>query len=143
MNHDLIVSESIDVNAKPSDVWEALTNPEMIKEYLFGTEAITDWQEGSEIVFQGEYEGHKYRDKGIVKENILNEKISYSYWSGFSGLEDNSANYSLVTYSLRQIDNKTRLTWTQKGYANEQAYEHSKSGMQAFLATIKALIERK
>ncbi len=142
MQHDLIVSESIEVNATPEKVWEALTNPEIIKEYLFGTETITDWKVGSEIIFQGEYKGHKYCDKGIVRENILHQLLSYNYWSGFSGLEDKPENYSLVTYTLSKSSNATKLTWTQKGFATEEGYQHSKSGMEAFLQQIKGIIER-
>jgi uncharacterized protein YndB with AHSA1/START domain len=142
INQNLIVSKSVNVNAEPAKVWEALTNPEIIKEYLFGTETITDWKVGSEIIFQGEYNGQKYRDKGIVRENILNQVLSYSYWSGFSGLEDKPENYSLVTYTLKPVDGMTKLTWTQKGFANEEGYKHSESGMDEFLSGIKKIIER-
>ena len=71
MRQDLIVSQSVDVKAEPEQVWNALTNPEIIKEYLFGTETITDWKVGSEIIFQGEYEGHKYRDHGIIEQMFM------------------------------------------------------------------------
>jgi uncharacterized protein YndB with AHSA1/START domain len=142
MNHDLVVSKSVDINAESSKVWSVLTNPEIIKEYLFGTETITDWKVGSEIIFQGEYNGLKYQDKGVVHENILNELLSYSYWSGFSGLEDKPENYSLVTYSLTYSNNKTKLTWTQKGFANEEGRKHLESGMNEFLGKIKKIVER-
>ena len=143
MRQDLIVSKSVIINANQEKVWNALTNPEIIKEYLFGTETITDWKVGSEIVFQGAYNEHKYRDHGVILENIPNKKLSYSYWSGFSGLEDKPENYSTVTYTLaNKGNNQTELTWTQKGYANEQVYEHSKSGMSAFLDSVKKVAEK-
>jgi uncharacterized protein YndB with AHSA1/START domain len=88
MNHNLVVSKSVEINAAPAKVWQALTDPALIQEYLYGTETITDWKPGSEVVFRGEYQGHKYRDRGVVQQNILNELISYTYWTGFSGLED-------------------------------------------------------
>ncbi len=143
---DLKVSRSVDINAEPSKVWEALTNPEIIKEYLFGTETITDWEPGSEIIFQGTYgdnNEHSYRDKGVVQVNIPNEKLSYRYWSGFSGLEDVPENYSMVTYTLKSSDNKTtNFTWTQEGYGTEEGYKHSVNGMAAFLEQIKGIVER-
>ncbi|MDB5283795.1 MAG: hypothetical protein JWO06_2870 [Bacteroidota bacterium] len=143
MRNDLVVSKSIDVNATPEKVWEALTNPEIIKEYLFGTETITDWKVGSEVIFQGAYEGHKYRDKGIVLENVPNQKLTYSYWSGFTGLADLPENYSTVHYTITPIDkDHTTFTWTQKGFANEEGKEHSESGMDAFIQKIKEIIER-
>ena len=146
MIDDLVVTGSIDVHADASKVWDALTRPEIIKEYLFGTETVTDWKVGSEVVFQGVYGEngeHSYRDKGVVKENVFHERLSYTYWSGFSGLEDKPENYSLVTYSLvPKGDNLTHFTWTQEGYVNQEGYEHSQSGMPAFLDQIKAIMER-
>ncbi|HXI00609.1 MAG TPA: SRPBCC domain-containing protein [Sphingobacteriaceae bacterium] len=143
MNHDLIVLKSVIIHAEPSKIWSALTDPQIIKEYLFGTETITNWEVGSEIIFQGEYEGHKYRDHGVIIENIPNKKISYSYWSGFSGLEDKPENYSTVTYLLTDAgENQTDLNWTQKGYANTEGHKHSEAGMDEFLGSIKNIIER-
>ncbi len=141
MNHELIISESILINKDVLKVWDALTLPEIIKQYLFGTETITDWKVGSEIIFQGEYNGVKYKDKGVVKENILHNKISYSYWSGFSGVEDKPENYSQITYLLEKKPDGTRLTWMQKGFASEAGHNHSKDGMNAFLKSIKNIIE--
>lgn len=144
MNHELKASGTVDINASPERVWKVLTDPSLIKEYLFGTEAITDWKVGSPITFQGEYEGQQYQDKGIVKENHLHKKISYHYWSSFSGTEDVPENYCLVSYDLDSKDGKrTRFTWTQKGYASEEGQEHSQSGMDEFLQHIKQIAERK
>ena len=143
MRNDLKVSKSIIDNANNDKVWKALTNPEIIKEYLYGTETLTDWKVGSEIIFQGEYNGQKYRDRGVILENILNTKISYSYWSIFYGLEDKPENYSSVSYTLADKgNNQTELIWTQKGFANEEGYKHSESGMDKFLKRIKNIIEK-
>jgi hypothetical protein len=119
-----------------------LTNSNIIKEYLFGIETITDWKVGSEIIFQGEYEGHKYKDRGVIHENSLNKLLGYSYWSGFSGLEDKPENYSLVTYALTKSNNITKLTWTHKGYASEEGHKHSERTMYEFLVNIKKIVER-
>jgi uncharacterized protein YndB with AHSA1/START domain len=146
MRQDLEVSQSININAGLAKVWDVLTNPEIIKEYLFGTETITDWKPGSEIVFQGVYgdnNEYSYRDKGVIQKNIFHEMISYSYWSGFSGLEDKPENYSLVTYTLADKgNNTTNFTWTQKGFATEEGYQHSSGGMEDFLKKIKEIAER-
>jgi len=143
MRHDLTVSESILINAPPAEVWKGLTDPALIKEYLFGASTTTDWKPGSEIVFQGEYGGLQYRDKGVVQENVPMKKLSYTYWSSFSGVDDTPENYSLVTYTLESSDGKTTsFTWTQKGFASEQGYEHSKGGMKDFMEKIKSVIER-
>jgi uncharacterized protein YndB with AHSA1/START domain len=146
MRQDLEVSQSIAINAGSAKVWNVLTNPEIIKEYLFGTETITDWNPGSEIIFQGVYgdnNEYAYRDKGVIQKNIFHELISYSYWSGFSGLEDKPENYSLVTYTLVDKGNNiTNFTWAQKGFATEEGYQHSAGGMEDFLKKIKEIAER-
>jgi|SRR6185437_6486802 len=144
MRQDLIVSASVDINTSPERVWEVLTKPEIIKEYLFGTNTSTDWKVDSPIFFRGEYEGHKYEDKGVILKNEPLKTISYSYWSGFSGLEDKPENYSTCTYTIEsKSSNQTRLTWTQKGFGSEEGYNHSKSGMDAFMRQIKGIAERK
>ena len=143
MNNNLVVAKSILVNANKTKVWEALTNPTLIKEYLYGTNTVTDWKVGSEIIFQGEYSGQTYRDHGVILENVFLEKISYSYWSGFSGTEDKPENYSTVSYSLVDKGNdQTEFTWTQKGFATEDGYNHSKNGMEEFLLGVKKVMEK-
>lgn len=141
MNKELEVTQSIEINADKSEIWDALTNPEKIKTYLFGTETVTDWKMGSEIIFQGEYQGKQYRDKGTIIEIKTNELLKYSYWSGFSGLEDKPENYSLVTYKLESEDGKTVLTVIQKGFAGEEAKQHSESGWTNVLQQIKQMTE--
>lgn len=144
LNNALVVSESVLIHAMPAKVWATLTTPALIKSYLFGTETSTDWKTGSPITFRGVYgpESHPYRDKGVILENVPNKTLRYSYWSGFSGLEDRSENYASVTYSLEQGDRGTQFSWTQRGYPDDARYEHSKNGMKALLAQIKAIAER-
>ena len=44
MPQELTLTKSIKINASTATVWEALTNPELIKQYFFGTECISDWK---------------------------------------------------------------------------------------------------
>jgi len=142
MNKDLKVSKSIEIESDAESVWDALTNPEKIKVYLFGTETITDWKLGNPIIFQGEYNGQQYKDKGNVLENQRNKLLKYNYWSGFSGLEDKIENYSVVTYTIQNInDNSVKFTWTQEGFANEAGQQHLEQGLSGMLKQIKKLVE--
>ena len=79
----------------------------------------------------------------MVVENKPNEVLSYTYWSGFSGLEDKPENYSLVTYSLKQKENNiTEFTWSQKGFTDEDRQKHSQNGLGDMLVQIKGIAER-
>tara|TARA_B100000497_G_C7659276_1_gene396972 strand:- start:154 stop:588 length:435 start_codon:yes stop_codon:yes gene_type:complete len=142
MNKNLKVSKNIIIDTSADKLWKVLTDPEIIKVYLYGTQTITDWQLGSPIVFQGEYQGNLYKDKGNVLENIRNQILSYDYWSGFSGLSDSPENYAEVTYSIQKLcKNQVRFTWSQIGYANEEGQKHSENGLSSMLEQIKNLAE--
>jgi len=142
LNPDLSLSTAVEINAPIERVWEVLTNPELIKIYLHGTKAETDWQEGNPVKFSGKYEKFKNTDHGIIQENKHLEKISYTYWTGFSGLEDKPENYCLVTYSFNALENdRTEFIWTQEGYVDEAAVAKNAEGMGAFLDHIKQVAE--
>lgn len=143
MDKKLIASSNIKIQSTPEKVWDVLTNPQKIKTYLFGTEALTDWNVGSPIVFQGEYNGQQYKDKGNVIENEKNKLIKYDYWSGFSGLEDKPENYSLVTYKIEKLnDNSVNFTWHQQGFSSKEGKCHTEQGLQSMLEKIKELAEK-
>ncbi len=76
MEKGSIARKSITIHAPPSRVWEALTNPELIKQYLFGTQAISNWKVGSQIRYKGVWEGKAYEDKGTVLEVVPGEWYS-------------------------------------------------------------------
>ena len=141
LNKDLTVSQTIHITADVAAVWDALTNPEKIKVYLFGTEAISTWQQGDMIIFQGEYKGQAYKDKGQIEQINPGQLLTYRYWSGFSGLPDIPENYCLVSYQLYQDGDQILLTLKQVGFANEEAQLHSVQGWYQVLKTIKEITE--
>ncbi len=141
MNTDLIASSSILIKSSPEKIWNTLTNPVKIKSYLFGTNVSSDWKKGSPILFEGEYNGQTYKDKGQVLEHRENELLQYSYWSGFSGLEDLPENYSTVTYSIEKVGDAYQFTWHQQGFASEEGKCHTEEGLKSILEQIKALTE--
>jgi len=141
MNHKLEVKKTVEIIASLMEVWDALTDQETIKKYFFGTEAISDWEEGSSLVFRGEWEGKSYEDKGTILEAIPGELLSYSYWTGFSGLEDSPENYSKVSYTLEQTVDGCILDLKQKGFASEEAQAHADGGWTMILQNLKELLE--
>jgi len=143
LDNDLISSQSIIINASPEKVWETLTNPSLISQYLFGAQTITDWDAGSDILFKITFEGEEFIDKGIVVENIPNTTLKYKYWSGFCGLDDKPENYSIVSYNIEKIEiDKSKLKWTQKGFADEQSRTNSENSLVAILEQIKFITEK-
>ncbi|MFT6334151.1 MAG: hypothetical protein ACI86M_002126 [Saprospiraceae bacterium] len=143
MNKDLEVKESITIDGTQESVWDAMTNPAKIVLYLYGTQTTTDWKVGSPIAFEGQYGEHTYKDKGVVKINDRLKKLTYSYWSSMSGLEDLIENYFEVNYIIEpKEDGRTQLTWHQVGFSNEKGYEHTKTTLPNMLNQIKAIVEK-
>lgn len=128
------------IAASIEKVWEALINPEIVKRYFFGSNQETDWKVGSKILWTGEYEGTTYEDKGVVLEFSPNEKLSYSYFSSWSGLEDKPENYLLVTYEVKQTEEGTELIITQSNY-NEEKAKHSAENWGVVINGLKKIVE--
>ncbi len=128
------------IKATIEKVWDALTKAEMVKQYFFGTELITDWKVGKEIIFQGEWEGKKYKDRGEVLEYVPYKKLAYSYLSNWSGMEDNPENYLWICYEVNSNGNFTDLTISQSNYDEERA-KHSEGNWASLMNEMKKLIE--
>jgi uncharacterized protein YndB with AHSA1/START domain len=143
MKNKLTGKASININAPAEEVWDALTTPEIIKKYFFGTNAISDWKVGSPIVFRGVWEGKQYEDKGTILKSIPNKLFQYKYWSSMSGIEDMPENYQTITYELSEKDNnKTTLTITQENIPDEKTKEHSEKNWRKVLSDLKNLLEK-
>lgn len=134
---------SIDINASAIKVWEALTTPELIKEYFFGTDAISDWKVGSSIIFKGEWQGKTYEDKGTILEVVPGKLLKYTYWSSLSGLQDDQENYLDITYELTESNDSTILTITQENIPDENTKEHTEDNWKKVLTDLKNLLETK
>ena len=143
MKNNITGRVELEINAPVERVWEALTMPEIIKQYFFGTNTFTNWKVGSPIIFKGEWEGKSYEDKGTILEIEKNKMIKYDYWSSMSGIEDKPENYVIVTYHLTQVDTKTKLVITQENIPDEKMKEHSEENWKKVMGDMKKLVEKK
>ena len=143
MKSNIKAQVSINIHAVISNVWEALIKPEIIKQYFFGTNTITDWKVGSPIKFKGEWEGKSYEDKGTILEIQKNKLIKYDYWSSMSGIEDKPENYVIVTYQLSGKDENVNLSVLQENIPDEKMKTHSIENWNKVLAGLKKVVEEK
>jgi uncharacterized protein YndB with AHSA1/START domain len=141
MQNSLTLTKSFTINAPKSKVWEALTNPEIIKQYFFGTNTVTDWKVGSPIYFRGEWDGKAYEDKGTVLANEFQKLIKYNYWSSFSTKPDAPENYANITYLLEEKSGVTTFMIKQDNIENEEALKHSESNWAMVMDGMKKLVE--
>ena len=138
----LIAQAAVLIVAPSEKVWEALTRPDLIKIYLFGTTVKTDWQVGSPIIYEGQWQGKSYQDKGIVVQVERGKLLVSTYWSSMAGFPDLPENYKTVRYELSPEGPATRLTITQDNNATPEEANHSSQNWKMVLEGIKKLLER-
>jgi uncharacterized protein YndB with AHSA1/START domain len=141
MNKNLIAVASIDINASNAEVWKALVDPEAIKQYMFGTNVVSDWKKGSPIVWRGEWQGKSYEDKGVILRFSPNHTLQYSHFSPLSGLPDKPENYHTVTVELSDAGMQTHVTLSQDKNATEDERKHSEENWEMMLVALKKFVE--
>jgi len=102
------------INVPPKKVWDALTNKEKLRSFFFGSEIDSTWKVGAPITFRGEFNGHRYEDKGVIKTVQPEKKLSFTHWSSLSKMPDKPENYHIVTFDLAPAGNGTEVTLTQE-----------------------------
>ena len=141
MPQGYVAKTSITINTSSKKVWEALVSPPLIKEYLFGTEVVTEWRVGGPILYKGVWQGNAYEDKGTILQLVPEKIFQSTYWSSMGGSEDRPENYATVTYQIDPSNDETILTVTQDNNATEIARDHSQKNWDMVLESIKKLVE--
>lgn len=142
MNKGLTVEKSVFINASPAKVWDAITDPKKVKEYLFGTEMTAQWKVGGKITYKGSWEGKEYEDGGTILEIEPEKILKSTYWSSMSGTENTPENQMVVTYTLQMQDSGTKLTVTQDNNKTEEGKEHSGENWAMVLEGLKKIAEK-
>ena len=137
----IIIERSIEISASPAAVWDAITDPAKVKQYLFGTNMTADWRVGGRVTYSGSWEGKEYVDGGTILELEPEKLLSSTYWSSMSGTEDKPENYVVVTYKLQANNGGTTLTVIQDNNKTAEGAEHSGSNWQMVLDLLKKVCE--
>lgn len=140
-SENLVATAKTTINVPIESVWDALVNPATIKKYMFGTTVISDWKEGSKIIWKGEWNGQSYEDKGVILQFKPKTRIQYSHFSPLTGQPDTPENYHTVTIDLTDKDGPTTISLSQDNNATEQAKEHSEKNWTMMLSGLKKLLE--
>jgi uncharacterized protein YndB with AHSA1/START domain len=134
------------IKASAEKVWDAITNPDKIEQYMFGSRTDTDWKPGSKSNFYIEQDDKQITIvKGEVIRNIPQKLLEHTLFPNDNKLNDTLENYILITYQLEEHDGETDLTITQKGfkYVEEglQRYIDTQKGWKIALPKLKEVAE--
>ena len=132
-----------EIEASPARVWKALTDPDEIEKYMFGSHVVTDWRPGSSIVWKGEYDGKTYEDKGEILESRARAtaKRHALQPAGRPGRPSAELPHGRIRTASCQR-RATRVTINQDNNPTPEAAEHSKANWERMLSGLKRLVEQ-
>jgi len=138
---DHVAHATTTITAPADKVWDALTNPATIKQYMLGAAVASTWKVGDAITWKGEMKGKPYEDKGRILRSERNKLIEYSHFSPMSGEPDVPENYHVVTVKLSPDGNGTRVDLAQTKNPTEDARKHSEENWNQMLTGLKSIVE--
>ena len=139
----LIANAQALIDASVDKVWDAFTNPETIKKYMFGTTVSSDWKNGSDITWKGEWKGKAYEDKGEIIQIKPKTYLQYTHFSPLLGVPDVPENYHNVTVKLTPKNGSTIVLLSQDNNKTEEARQHNEDNWTMMLTELKKLLEGK
>lgn len=140
------ISETTLINAQPSEVWHALTNPDVMTKWMgepdMDLKVHTDWKVDSPILITG-FHHVKFENRGVVLACDKERGLSYSHLSSVSRLPDKADNYSILEFTLTPTDKQTQLTLSVKNFPTESIFKHLAFYWKTTVVTIKETIENR
>jgi uncharacterized protein YndB with AHSA1/START domain len=144
MSH--VIENSATINAPPAEVWRALTDPDLMKQWIAEQEMrvqiVTDWKVGSPIIVKGHHNNVDFENKGTVLHFKPNSLLRYSHFSSLSRLPDKAENYTIIEFRLaRTEENSTSLNVTIFNFPSEPIFKHFEYYWRITIEVIKRFIE--
>lgn len=126
------------IKTTPEQLWKALLDPEMTKQFWGRTRNVSDWKVGSNWEHQ-DYDDESVIDVvGKVVESEENKKLVLTW--GNPRDEKEGKKQSEVTFELIPFFDSVQLKVTHKGLT-EEAYRVTSLGWSAILSSLKSLLE--
>ncbi|MEO8019320.1 MAG: SRPBCC family protein [Pseudomonadota bacterium] len=134
----------VHILASARKVWLALTVPELVKQWQYGSDLLTTWKPGTPIIFRSEWNGQTFEQKGTVIEFTPESRVKYSLFFPQPDLQDIPENYFFMTYELTESGEGTSLLFRQEDPRPSPPDEPS-GGEEGpdVLANLKELVEVK
>ena len=130
------------LDAAPGKVWRALTEPELLKQWMAPDPATRCRVAEIDLRVGGRYrivmrpaDGEEHDVRGVYREIVPNKKLVYT-WAWKSTLERES----LVTIELRAAGGGTELTLKHEQFADEEARDKHQHGWTGCLAGLERFL---
>lgn len=147
----LFIKNDIHINAPIEMVWDCLTQAKYTQQYMFGCSTVSEWQEGSTLLWKMNHEGVEIvAVKGTVIKIEPPQYLEYTVIDpNDQNIPDIPENYLTVTYHLKKTEHGTQLFVTQGDYSKvadgQNRFDHSNNdgeGWMPILSQIKEICEK-
>ncbi len=125
------IKQSVTIKASPHEVYEALMDSKKHAEFTGGDAEISREVGGKFTAYDGYAEGTNIE---LVPDKKIVQTWRASDWT--------PGHYSEVTYSLEDVDGKTRLVFTQTGVPDEQYEDVSQGWRDFYWKPMKKMLEK-
>jgi uncharacterized protein YndB with AHSA1/START domain len=123
------------VRATPEQVWQALTDPELTKQYYYGNTVESDWKPGSPLVYRNP-DGTEAISCEIVEADAP-KRLVHTFF--FPGTDESP---SRCTWSIEPRGEATLLTLTHDDFDGEtQTFRSVAHGWVPILSGLKTVLE--
>ena len=143
MAETFVARVSLTINAPKAEVWDALVDPEKIKQYILASDVVSEWHEGSSIVWNSEFHGKPFEIRGTIvrlePQRLLQFDQSRPIFRASQVIR--ASDYHRVTIELSDEGAQTHLSLIEHGSTTERELAHSRGGWQLALGNMKALLE--
>lgn len=139
------IKKTILIHSDPVSVWEYLTNPDLMKQWMgdpeMKIEIITDWKVGNPFVIKG-FHHMQFENKGTILQFEPETIFQYSYLSSLSDLGDTPENHTSISFTLVPKDGKTELSVEIENFPTEIIYKHLEFYWNGTVTLLKNRIEQ-
>ena len=139
---ELDITRTIDINAPATKVWAALTEADLIAQWL-GDTAEFDASPGGAGMFAWKADGHgPFR---VLVERADKPKTLVFRWAREANADPVPGNSTVVRFDLAEFDGGTRLTLVESGFEElhnaETASKENTEGWKSELAELVEFVE--
>ena len=139
------IRKSIRINAPLYAVWDALTQPGLMKSWMADSEIeiVTTWEVGSPIITNVQAASYKtaFTNTGIVLQFEKGRVLEYSHLSSLSRLPDHPENYTVIRFTLHQEDDHTLIELKLSNFPTKSHYKHIDFYWTVTLDVLKRFVE--
>ena len=132
---------TITINTPKQRVWDALTRPDLVKLWQYGSDLLTTWEVGSKIEFSTKWEDKVFKQWGTVLQFDPPDKLAYNLFAPRPGIDDKPENYFIMKYVLSDLGDKTKLEIIQEDNRANAVQEPPQGDENPILQAIKKLAE--